>query len=116
MAVYGGGSCLITGSLSVLESMRHGKVRAVAAGATQRTVVVGLASVTLAAGQSTTMTVTLNKVGKRLLAHHHRLRVTLTITQNGTTVSRSTIALGVTKHQKKRRGPGTRIRSRSRGT
>lgn len=42
---------------------------------------VGSASVRLTAGHSTVLRVALNRTGRRLLAHHARLTVTLTVTQ-----------------------------------
>jgi len=54
----------------------------------KRTVVLGAATVTLAAGQSEIVHVKLNAAGQRLLSSRHKLSVKLTITQrkSGATV------------------------------
>jgi hypothetical protein len=48
-----------------------------------RTLVLGSASVLLTAGQSRTVTIALNRLGRRLLGHEHHLRARLTIKQVG---------------------------------
>jgi parallel beta-helix repeat protein len=52
-----------------------------------KVVVVGRAKIDIRAGHSKTVRITLNQSGRRLLAKSHRLKVKLTITQNGHTVS-----------------------------
>jgi hypothetical protein len=44
-------------------------------------VVVGSATVTLSAGETRTVRISLNKTGKRLIRKRHKLKVTLRITQ-----------------------------------
>ena len=46
----------------------------------RKTVVLGTATVTLVAGQSKNIKITLNRAGKRLLSAHHMLKVTMKIT------------------------------------
>jgi hypothetical protein len=52
---------------------------------------VGHASVSLLAGQTRTVTVRLNKAGRRLLGHGHRLRARLTVQQAGSPSVRASI-------------------------
>ena len=52
----------------------------------------GMATVILSAGQSTSVRVRLNQTGKRLLAKHRTLKVELTITESGKAISSTTIA------------------------
>ncbi len=56
-----------------------------------KTVVLGSEKVTIQAGKSENVRVTLNPAGRRLLARKHRLTVKLTITDNGRTVHSQTI-------------------------
>ena len=64
-----GTSCTVTLTLSVLETLSGHQVTGVAAAAsgkrTKRSIVVGSKTVTLAAGSSESVTVTLNAAGKR---------------------------------------------------
>jgi hypothetical protein len=94
-----GGTCVESLTLSVLETLRSGKVVAVAARTTKRTVILGRASATIAAGQTKTVTILLNSVGKSLLRSHHTLHVKLTLTQSsaGKTSVVKTITLTFTQ-------------------
>jgi hypothetical protein len=65
-----------------------------------KTVVVGTASATVAAGQSKTVRVSLNRVGKALLARRHVLTAKLTITQSGSVVSTRTITFRTTARRR----------------
>jgi hypothetical protein len=76
-----GSSCADSLALSVIETLHGGKLVGVAAKTKKRTVTLGTASVTLAGGQSKTVTVSLNATGRRLLAHRHSLSVKLTVKQ-----------------------------------
>ena len=81
------GSCApATVRLTVVEDLRHGHVVAVSARrkskTSERTVLVGGATVTLAAGQSETVRISLNATGKKLLAHHSQLPVRVVITSH----------------------------------
>jgi PKD domain/Carboxypeptidase regulatory-like domain len=74
------GSCApATVQLTVVEQLRNGHVTAIAARkkgkTTKQTVVVGSATVTLAAGKSETVKVSLNAAGMKLLAQHSKLAV-----------------------------------------
>ena len=69
----------------------------------QKHVIVGSASVALGGGQSRTVKVSLNRLGRTLLAHQHPLKATLQITQtlaNGHTskLSTQTVVFKGTKH------------------
>jgi hypothetical protein len=91
-------TCRLTLQLTVIETLAGHRLVAESARVkhTRKTVSVGSASVTLAAGQSKTVKVSLNSTGKRLLARFHRLKVRLTVTQKRTNaaplvVSRQTL-------------------------
>jgi hypothetical protein len=62
-------------------------------------VILGRASATIAAGQTKTVTILLNSVGKSLLRSHHTLHVKLTLTQSsaGKTSVVKTITLTFTQ-------------------
>ncbi len=100
--------CRLALTLSVHESLHGHKLLAVTARKPARKihkqVIVGSAHLTLQAGQTSTVKLSLNRVGRQLLAHHHPLRTTLRITQtlaNGHTVnvSTQTVVFKGAKHQ-----------------
>jgi hypothetical protein len=70
---------------------------------TTRMVVLGSAKVRLAAGKSTTVKLTLNAAGKKLLAKHHTLKTKLAVTtKNGTktqTLKTATLTFKATEAQ-----------------
>jgi hypothetical protein len=76
-------ACAETLTLSVVETLRSGKLIAVvAASKTKRkTVTIGQASVTLNGGQSKAVSVSLNATGRALLKREHTLHVKLVATQ-----------------------------------
>ena len=84
-----GASCTATLTLTATGTIRSGKVTAVTAAknnpakAEDMVVVLGSATVTLTAGQSKTVQISLNATGKRLLAERRTLEVKLTLTQSG---------------------------------
>jgi hypothetical protein len=79
----------VTASLTSTETVQGNKVLGVSAAVKHhRTVGVGTRTVTIAAGKTATITVTLNATGRRLLARFHRLPVRLRIAVAGR--SRST--------------------------
>jgi predicted methyltransferase len=88
-----GATCSLALRLTVKETIKRGKVIAAAARAKlkKKVVVVGTTPVTLGTGQSKTVTVSLNAVGKRLLAQRHTPKVKVAITQSTNTVFRTTI-------------------------
>jgi hypothetical protein len=69
--------------VTVIEKVRGGKGHK----AKKKTVVLGSATITIAAGKSRRVVVKLNRTVRKLLASHHRLRVKLTVTHrvNGKT-------------------------------
>jgi len=77
-----GSTCADSLALSAIETLRSGKLVAVAAKTKKRTVTLGTASVTLSGGQSRTMTVSLNATGRRLFARRRSLAVKLTVKQD----------------------------------
>jgi hypothetical protein len=84
-----GSSCSFTLKLSVTETLQSGNVIAVTATASEKTkrrAVLGSAAVTVAAGRTTKVKISLNNAGKQLLAARHKLNVTLAILRGGTTL------------------------------
>jgi hypothetical protein len=85
-----GQSCPVTEELTITEKLnKHGKVTGVTASAQgkpkkkkprSKVVVLAKKSFTLRTGQSKNVTLTLNKTGKRLLAHYKKLKVILLAT------------------------------------
>ncbi len=79
------GSCSITLRLSVVETLKGGRVLAVAASRTRHaTVTVGASTAHLPAGAQRTVTVALNATGRHLLARLHKLTAKLSV--SGTVV------------------------------
>jgi hypothetical protein len=79
------GSCRIALRLTVVETLRGGRVIALAARSARRvTVTVGAITVRVPAGQRRTATVALNATGRRLLARVHQLTAKLSV--SGTVV------------------------------
>lgn len=78
-----GNSCTITVALNVNETLRDGKIIAIAAKAkvkkVKRTVTIGTKTLTVNAGVTQTLTLTLNAAGQVLLKSHHELSAKLTI-------------------------------------
>jgi hypothetical protein len=83
-----GTTCVMTVTLSVTETLQGNKVLSVSSAKskkpkkTKKLVIVGSASVTLAAGQSKTIQVKLNAAGQRLVKSRHKLSVKLTVDQS----------------------------------
>ncbi len=75
--------CKVRVQLTITEIFKGHKLISVTSRkrTTKKLVVVGTASVTLDPGQSRTVRVTLNSLGRRLLKKHHTLKVTLRVTQ-----------------------------------
>jgi hypothetical protein len=100
----GAGTCVEVVQLQVAETLRGGKLVSVAAGhgprTKHRTVVIGSVSVTLAPGQSRTVTVTLDSTGRSLLSRYHRLAVELTVKQGMRTVTSAKLTLTPPKHKR----------------
>ena len=74
-----GSSCVAQATLTSVEKLRHGKLTGIAARVRSKTVTVGSARVTIAAGKRKTVTIVLNATGRRLLAHFHRLPAHLVV-------------------------------------
>ena len=92
----GGGACKVTLTLTVIETIKRGKVIAVAAASkktkkTKKTVVLATAKVTIPAGKTKTVKITLNRTGKHLLSTHRTLKIRLAIVQSAHTVTRLTV-------------------------
>jgi hypothetical protein len=103
--IAGGAACAIRISLGVIETLRRGKVTAIAASATpkakaiKRNVIVGTAMVTLDAGQSQTVAVPLNETGQRLLKKRHALAAALTGTNGDSRLSRQIVDFKAPTHK-----------------
>jgi hypothetical protein len=82
-----GAACAGGLALTAIETIKHGKVIAIAPGAgakksaTKRLVTLGVTSIAIAGGQSKTVTIALNAVGKLLLKHFHAIRLMLVVVQ-----------------------------------
>ena len=76
-------ACADTLTLSVVETLRSGKLIAVAAASKtkKKTVTIGHTAVTLGGGQSKTVSVALNSAGRALLKREHKLHAKLVLTQ-----------------------------------
>jgi Ca2+-binding RTX toxin-like protein len=74
-------TCADTLVFSALETIRSGKVVAVAARTTKRTLALGHVSASLAGGTSKTLSVSLNSTGRALLARYRSLHVKLLVTE-----------------------------------
>ncbi len=102
----GSGACTLQLLLTVSETLRgHTLVALSASGrprVTHKTVVVGRASVTLAPGQSRSVTVSLNGTGKALLGRRGKLIVKLTVTQGARVLKTAKLTLRppAKKHQR----------------
>jgi hypothetical protein len=85
----------------VLETLRGGKVIAVAASktkskkkkTTKKTITIASKTTTIPAGATKTIKLTLNRAGTKLIATHHPLKAKLTITQAPKTLAHKTITL-----------------------
>jgi hypothetical protein len=107
----GSTACQIKLTGTVLETIRGGKVIAVAASkttkkkTTKKTITIASKTATIPAGATKTIKLTLNGAGKRLLAKHHPLKAKLTVTQARKTLTHKTITLKPkTKTKKKKKG------------
>lgn len=105
------GGCRITAVLRTTETVR-GEKQVVSARARrrQRTVVVAIKTVRIAAGRALTVTIKLNRTGRKLLARFKRLPVKLTITL---TVDRQRSLVATRKLTLKRRRGRTQHRRRA---
>ena len=82
-------ACRLQITITVIKTLRRGKVIAVSA--RKRKVVIGKATATLAAGQSRTVRVSLNKAGRKLLSGRRRFKARLAVSQAGNPVSLATV-------------------------
>lgn len=92
-ASSGGASCTVTVQLTATEKVRGSKVLSVSATRRKvktKVIVLGSTTVTIAAGQTRKVRVSLNAKGRRLLASHHRLRLALNVTR---TVNRRAVTV-----------------------
>jgi hypothetical protein len=102
-----GARCQVRVVLTVTETIKGGKVIAVAASKNGRpkihrkSVVLGTATTALKAGQSQTIAISLNVAGRRLLAQRQTLKVRVSVSQGPQPVSSSTITFK-SKPKKKR--------------
>jgi hypothetical protein len=108
-----GATCALTLRLTVTEKFKGHRLVAVEARShrpktTRRTVVVGAATALLQAGQTKTVQIPLNRIGKRLLKSRHRLRATLRVVQTTVTGGTATVSQQVvtfkTSHPRSKHG------------
>jgi fibronectin-binding autotransporter adhesin len=98
--------CTATLTLTVTETVSRGKVISVGAAThvrktTKKVVVVGSVGATLTAGTGRVVQVSLNALGKRLLAKFHSLTAKLTVAQSKTVVLRKVVVLRAAGKQKR---------------
>ncbi len=97
-------SCKVKLTGTVLETLRGGKVIAVAASTKtkgkgkkkrtiKKTITIISKTVTIPAGATRTFKLTLNAAGRKLIAKHHPLKAKLIVTQAGKTVAHKTVTL-----------------------
>jgi hypothetical protein len=98
-----GQTCKLVFRMTTIETVRGGKVIAVAQRAKKRKVTVGFARVTFVAGTARTVKLSLNRLGKHLLARFHRMKVTLKITQNLATGSQTIVVKTIGFKTRRRR-------------
>jgi hypothetical protein len=105
-----GQTCNLALTMTITETVKGHKVIAVTsrkqAHTHRKVVVVGSAHVTLTAGQTQVVRVTLNRTGKALVAKHHTLKVTLHVAQtlanqHTVTVAGRTLTFKAPKHHHK---------------
>jgi hypothetical protein len=104
-------SCTVSLKLTVTETLRGHRVIAVSARkakVTHKTLVLGTKSVTIRAGRTQTVHISLNRTGGKLLAARHKLTAKLTVTQRIAGRNRTLAAQKATfkapKHQRKHGG------------
>ncbi len=88
-----GAQCNVSLNMRVTETLRGHRLIAVAARVRHKVVGVGSARVTLTAGGSEVVRISLNRAGSKLLAARHQLKVTLVVTEalgNGQSVTVAT--------------------------
>ena len=97
-------TCADSLALSVFETLRSGKVVAVAAKTRKRTLTLGHVSASLPGGTSKTLSVSLDSTGRVLLAHYRSLHVKLVATETigGNQVVMATLTLTFTAPKRHR--------------
>jgi hypothetical protein len=103
----GQSACALKLKLTVIETLRKGKLVALSAKTrtARKTVTIASASGTVAAGAKKTIKLKLNAIGKKLLATHSPLKARLTVTLSGRTVSTKKVTLK--RPAKKKKSAGT---------
>jgi hypothetical protein len=90
----GSGQCArLTLRLTVTEHLHDHRVSAITAGGKTRELVIGQLKVTLTAGQSKIVTVSLNSAGRRLLKSHRRFKASLRVSAGHATVKEQTVTI-----------------------
>jgi hypothetical protein len=89
------GPCTLQLKLTVVETIRGGKVTAVTARHTvrHRTVTIGQASVHVKAGGNARLALALNRTGRALLKHHSPLHALLVVTASGKTIAKKHVTI-----------------------
>jgi hypothetical protein len=105
-----GQTCQLTETVTSTETLLGNKILAIAARhkakKVRKTIVLGSQTITLGAGQSQKLVVSLNGTGRSLLSRFGKLPVTLTIklTQNGQSSTVATRHLTIKAVKKKKKG------------
>jgi hypothetical protein len=102
-----GNTCADSLTLSALETLRAGKLVAVTARTIKRAVTLGRATMTVNAGQTATVSISLNSTGQSLLKRRHKLPVGLIVSQGSaggmTVVKAITLTFAASPHSRSRR-------------
>ncbi len=95
----GGTGCAAAVKVSVVEHLRHGRIVALSAASSKRTVTIASGSVTVAAGATRKITLKLNGTGRALQKRHATLHAAASVTSGGRAVRSETVS--ITRPKKK---------------
>jgi hypothetical protein len=98
-----GAQCNVSLTMRVTETFRGHKLIAVAARVRHKVIAVGSARVTLTAGSSDVVRISLNRTGRNLLSTRHQLKVGLAVSEalgNGQSVTVSTQTVTFKRHKR----------------
>lgn len=100
------GSCVTAAvEVTIVEQLRHGRVTALAAATaaktTRRTVVIGKLDLTMSAGQTETVEISLTATGRKLLAEHKKIPVKVRVEASGTSIATQILTISEPAKSKK---------------
>jgi hypothetical protein len=100
LSCSGSGSCAVTLTLSVTETISHGRVIAVTASHSSRRVIIARRSVHVAAGGHVRVRLPLNAKGRALLKHHSPLHALLGLSVGGRTGASTQVTIRRPRHRR----------------